>query len=360
MNKTIRTFITSCLLYGLSPLLVFVPTVLAQDDSAHNQAVSPADLSTFTILFENDLFVKRDQQYTNGVQLGWMSPDLTAYADASRLPNWLLPVVAKLPWINEPDTQRNVGFTIGQKIFTPENTQSSALVSDDRPYAGWLYGGLSFTSKTIDRADMFELQFGVIGPAAQAEQAQNFIHDLRDLRKTRGWSHQLRNEPGFALIYERKWRALKSTNATGFGYDVITHAGAALGNVFIYGNAGAEFRFGLNLPGDFGTSLIRPGGNTNAPTTVDDPRLRSTQAYGMYFFATATGRVVGRDIFLDGNTFRDSHSVDKEHLVGDLIVGASIVYRRYKLSYAQVFRSREFEQQDKNNNFGSISFSASF
>ena len=77
--------------------------------------------------------------------------------------------------------------------------------------------GLSFTSKTADRMGMFELQLGVIGPAAQAEETQNFIHDLRDLAKTRGWSNQLENEPGLALIYERKWRPLKSLNPTGFG-----------------------------------------------------------------------------------------------------------------------------------------------
>ena len=37
---------------------------------------------------------------------------------------------------------------------------------------------------------------------------------------------------------------LKSLNPTGFGYDVITHAGASLGNVFTYANAGAEARIG--------------------------------------------------------------------------------------------------------------------
>jgi hypothetical protein len=321
---------------------------------------SPANRSTFSIMFENDLFVNRDQQYTNGVQLNWLSSDLNHYADARRLPAWLLPIVRKIPLINEPGRLHNVGFSIGQKIFTPENTQSSALVVDDRPYAGWLYGALGFTSKTVGVKDLFEIQFGVVGPAAQAEEAQNFIHDLRDLPSTRGWSHQLRNEPAFALVYERKWRPLRSENVTGFGYDVITHVGAAAGTVHTYANAGVEARFGLNLPGDFGTSAIRPGGTTNAPATVNDPRLRSTHAYGAYLFAAVSGRLVGRDIFLDGNTFRDSHSVNKENVVGDLIVGGSVIFRQFKLSYAQYFRSREFTQQDKNNNFGSISLSVTF
>lgn len=321
---------------------------------------SPSDSSTFSILFENDLFGDTDEQYTSGLQIGWMSPDLTRYADAQRVPGWLLPLVKRLPWINEPNTQRNVGFSIGQKIFTPEDIRSVDWVPDDRPYAGWLYGGLSFTSKTSNRMDMFELQFGVIGPASLAEEAQNMVHDLRGIPQANGWSHQLKNEPGLGLIYERKWRPFTSDNVTGAGYDIITHAGGALGNVWIYGNAGAEVRLGWNLPGDFGTSYIRPGGNTNAPTTVDDPRLRSEAAYGGYLFAALTGRIVGRDIFLDGNTFADSHSIDKETFVGDLIVGGSVIFHQFKLSYAQVFRTREFEGQNDKHNFGSISLSITF
>ncbi len=352
--KTLQAIPLLLLLFAAG-LAAAAPT-RAQD----REPPSPANRSTFSIMFENDLFVNRDQQYTNGVQLNWLSSDLNHYAEAQRLPAWLLPVVRKIPLINEPGRLHNVGFSIGQKIFTPENTQSSALVVDDRPYAGWLYGALGFTSKTVGVKDLFEIQFGIVGPAAQAEEAQNFIHDLRDLPSTRGWSHQLRNEPAFALVYERKWRPLRSENATGFGYDVITHVGAAAGTVHTYANVGLEARFGLNLPGDFGTSAIRPGGTTNAPATVNDPRLRSTRAYGAYLFAAVSGRLVGRDIFLDGNTFRDSHSVDKEIVVGDLIVGGSLIFRQFKLSYAQYFRSREFTQQDKNNNFGSISLSVTF
>lgn len=110
---------------------------------------------------------------------------------------------------------RYVGFSIGQKMLTPNDTQSSSLITNDRPYAGWLYASLSFTSKKPSRMDCFEFQLGVLGPAAQGKETQNFVRDSRDLAKTRGWSHQLDNEPGLALIYECKWRILKSTNSHG-------------------------------------------------------------------------------------------------------------------------------------------------
>ncbi len=69
---------------------------------------------------------------------------------------------------------------------------------------------------------------------------------------------------------------------------------------------------------------------------------------------------MGRDLFLDGSTFEDSHSVDSRPLVGDLLVGAAVTFGRMKLSYAQVFRTREFDGQRDGHEFGSVSLSITF
>ncbi len=47
----------------------------------------------------------------------------------------------------------------------------------------------------------------------------------------------------------------------------------------------------------------------------------------IYLSTVLRGNVVGRNLFLDGNTFTDSHRVDKEPFVGQLIVGAHFEYR---------------------------------
>ena len=313
--------------------------------------------STFTFSLENDLFGDTDQQYTSGIQIGWISADVDHYQQALDLPHWMFKY---LPFIPVKGAQKNIGVNIGQKIFTPEDLESRVVIEDDRPYAGWLYGALSFISKTESQLDTLEFQAGIIGPAALGEQAQNSIHDLRGFATAKGWDNQLENEPGLAIIYERKWRPWKSANPSGFGYDVITHLGGAIGNVYSYANAGAEARIGWNLPADFGTSLMRPGGNSSAPATYNDPRLNSQRNFGAHLFAGITGVVKLRDVFLDGNTFTDSHDVNKEYLVGDLVVGASVLIGQVKLSYAQVFRTREFEKQDIKHNFGSVSISLTF
>lgn len=315
---------------------------------------------TFSVHFENDLFADTDQNYTNGIKLSWVSPDLTRFRDSERLPDWSHQYIDLLPFINDQERERNIVFSVGQSIYTPEDTSRPGLIRDDRPYAGWLYFGTAFHSKKVSRLDSLEVQFGVVGPLSFAEEAQTLVHELRDLEKPKGWDHQLDFEPGLNFIYERKWRSTLVGSDRGLSVDIISHAGATLGNIQIYGNTGFELRAGWNLPGDFGTSPIRPGGDTNDPIHKRDPRRSRDAAFGLHLFAYVDGRAVARDIFLDGNTFADSHSVDKRHFVADFAAGAAVIYDRFKLSFARVVRTREFHGQPSNHHFGSISLSYTF
>lgn len=334
--------------------------MLGQAELSAEPSYGPEDSATFTVMYENDLFANQDQNYTNGIQLNWMSPDLTEYRDSKQLPDWAVPLVENLPFINEPGLQRNIGFGLGQKIFTPEDTQRTDLIDDDQPYAGWLYMSAAFHNKNQYELDTFEIQLGMVGPAALGEETQNFVHDLRGFEEARGWDNQLENEPGIILIAEHKDRLVQQNLHSRFGYDVISYYGGGAGNVHTYANAGLEARIGWNVPIDFGSTRIRPGGDTNAPVDSSDPRFSNTSPFSLHAFAGVTGTVVLRNIFLDGNTFTDSHSVDKRWLVGDLALGVSLIYRRLKLSYTQVLRTREFDRQDDNHEFGSISLSYTF
>jgi hypothetical protein len=72
------------------------------------------------------------------------------------------------------------------------------------------------------------------------------------------------------------------------------------------------------------------------------------------------GRAMGRNIFLDGNTFSDSHSVDSNVFVADLSAGIAINYHNTKLSYALVYRTKEFKQQEDGQLFGTVSLNWTF
>lgn len=324
------------------------------------RAADPADGSTFAFTLENDLFGDTDAQYTNGIQLKWLSRDLESYAGTMRVPRWILKLIENTPLRSDAAHRHNVGFVLGQQMFTPTDIANRALITDDRPYAGWLYGGLSFVQRSSDALDSLGLHVGVVGPWALAEEAQDLVHEIRGIPTANGWNHQLENEPGLVLSYERRDRWFVGGWQGGPGCDFITNASAAAGNVQTYLSAGAELRVGWNLPADFGTATIRPGGEVSTFASFDTRGTGQVPALGFHVFAGVNGRLVARDIFLDGNSFADSHAVDKRNVVGDYLLGASLTVRRARIFYAQNFRTREFEGQRRPHNFGSINLSWQF
>lgn len=79
-----------------------------------------------------------------------------------------------------------------------------------------------------------------------------------------------------------------------------------------------------------------------------------------YAFADVQGRGVAHDIFLDGNTFASSQSVDKRLFVGDAQLGIAFIYEGVRLAVTQIFRTREFDGQRQPDRFGAISLSVNF
>jgi lipid A 3-O-deacylase len=349
---------------GILPVLVLLSCTAFNARAAR----PPSESWTFTFRFENDLFANTDQHYTNGIKLSWTSPDLDRFKDLPWLQqdkavqNTINAGLRKLPFSGDASRQRHVTLSLGQLIFTPRDIQTTQLIPDDRPYAGWLYGSVAFDTKTYNKLDSFEVQAGFTGELSLAEQAQNLVHSIRGIPTAKGWDNQIGNELAFAFIYDHKHRYIPNRDfVKKWGIDAISSVGFALGTAFTHASAGLEVRAGWNLPADFGTSLIRPGGETSAPADRADPRYQDKfQSFSFHIFAAAYGRAVARDIFLDGNTFAHSPSVDKKNYVADLIIGASLSYRRFKLAYSHVLRTKEFRGQDGVQKFGSVTISYTY
>ncbi len=353
MKSTLTVLLTPILAVFLSAFLPGSTTALAASHDADN-------FRTLTLYLENDYFAGTDKNYSNAVKLTWISEDLTEYGAGARSPGWAVPLFKAVPFGNRPGYQHNIAVSLGQNIYTPDNTDAETLVADDRPYAGLTYAALALHNKNRVHLDTMELTLGIVGPSSLAEDTQKAFHDLIGSDKPQGWDHQLKDEFVAALTWQHNWRALVRAPADGFGFDLIPHVGATAGNIAVFVNAGAEYRVGYNLPDDFGDSLIRPGGNVAAPAADTDLRLGGRSDFGIYVFVRGEGRAVARNLFLDGNTWEDSHSVDKEPLVGDLSAGLSVVYDRFKLTYTHVYRTEAFEEQDGGQTFGSVSLSYTY
>ncbi|MCW5700515.1 MAG: lipid A deacylase LpxR family protein [Rhodospirillales bacterium] len=341
-------------LLALSAVILFALGTSVEADEGGKAGDDESDLGVFTVQWENDTLSRTDRHYTNGIRLSWVSPKLKEQMpwaeDALR---WLYPF--------DPGAKARIGVAVGQSIFTPGDIAAYELIEDDRPYAGWLYLGLSLHvdakqkvfGTDVDFLDTLQLNVGIVGESSLAEQTQKFVHEAIKVQSPNGWEHQLDNEPGFALILERKWRT-PALEFVGLEADAIPNLAVSIGNVDTSAGAGALIRFGDSLSVDYGPPNI--SSNLTGREFFD----RVPGNFAWYLFAGASGRFVGRNIFLDGNTFGDSHSVNKNYLVGDLQAGAAVVYQNWRLAFTYLIRSREFEHQDEADRFGALNLSVRF
>jgi len=337
-------------LLSVMAALAVMPSAWAEDPAEKEK--KPLDPSSFvTLQFDNDFFGGSDRHFTNGMRAAYLSPE-------GAVPEPMRRLGEIMPLFNTTYNMR-FSFSIGQNIYTPTDTTLSNPSANDRPYAGWLYGGLGLVSADNTWLDKLDLELGVVGPYSFARETQTNWHRIFGFKKPRGWDYQLKTEPGAVLYYERSRRSLFDLPVSQvipiehLALDFTPHAGVALGNVLTYGAAGFTARFGKDLPADYGPPKIRP----NLPGS---DFFLPEDDIGWYFFGGLEGRVVGRNIFLDGNTFADSRSVDKIPVVADFQAGVAFTFQRVRISYTQVFRSPEFDGQKGFDDFGSLALSLRF
>lgn len=337
MVASMRYFLLIIILV-LASFLSLTESFAAQEQRAED------DKGIFNIVIENDIFAGSDSDYTNGIRFAWLSSE-------ENMPLLARRIAGILPLAGEGN--KRISIAAGQSMFAPEDLSRRDLVKNDQPYAGWLYGSVGMVSDTGKTLDNVMLTVGVVGPLSFAEQSQKFVHKVVDSPRPNGWDNQLKNEPGIVLTYERKWRNLYKISPFGLSADVTPHVGVNLGNINTDAAVGATLRLGYDLPADYGPPRIRPslpGSDFFVPS----------QDLGAYLFTTIGERAVARNIFLDGNTFRDSPSVDKKYFVGSLQVGAAVTYGETRLSYTHVLMTKEYSTQKHPSVFGALTLSHRF
>jgi lipid A 3-O-deacylase len=323
--------------------ILLVCLLLATQVGPQAMASHPPDEQTiFVVDIENDWFAGTDRYYTGGQRLTWVKP-------ADHGPDWARRLATAIPF-GRQDALVGVTLSIGQNAYTPAARLLVPPDPEDRPYAGWLYLTAGVDALTERRLDRLQLTVGVVGPASGVDRIQRAIHKVTGPAWPRGWDHQLRNEPTLMLNYERKWHALAGTVGHDWEADFAPHAGASVGTPFTFLNAGAMIRVGRDLPMDYGPPRIQPG-PPGSGLFDSRPGMRG------YAFAGVDARLIGHDLFLDGNTWRDSPSVDKKRWVGDLYLGIALAFEHVRISYVHVLRTREFRTQASRQRFGSLSIS---
>jgi lipid A 3-O-deacylase len=302
---------------------------------------------SFNFLWENDIIGGTDHHYTNGVELSYLSIE-------DHLWDWFRSGSSMLPGVDTDDHLR-VGVSLGQSLFTPDDTDATLPLPEERPYAGWLYAGVAVIANEGNQLDTYVLNLGVVGPSAYGEEVQNGFHDLIGDGHANGWANQIEDEFGYQLLYEHRWRNIGGGKKQmgPLQLDFSPHVGFSVGNVATYANGGITVRLGTDLRNDYGVPRIRP---SLPGSSFFQPR----DGLGWYIFAGIDARAIAYNVFLDGDASTYDVSIRKETFVYDGQTGLAVMWRGFRFAYTYVIRSQEFEGQEQPDRFGSIGFTFRF
>ncbi len=266
----------------------------------------------FTFTFENDIFVGDDNGYTNGTGITFGKGPFKEFND-NNLPHWLHWLTKDLYISTMKNKKRGIAHMFFQRMQTPSDLSKTELIVDDVPYAGLLAWQGTLYAWDDHTADQFSLYLGVVGPIALAEQSQNLIHGITGSNKANGWDNQIENEPVFKIEAQRIWN-LYRTKGGGLQLDLLGLAGAGIGNLETATKAGFAIRWGSNLQSSFSAFSLQADRQVNP--------LSISVKNDFYFFLGGRAGIILNDILINGNTFKDSHSVPLEHFQNQVSGGA--------------------------------------
>ena len=305
------------------------------------------ELFRFNFYFENDIFSATDSQYSSGEKFNWIykveNPD-------SRIYNLL--------FLNYEDIDIYTSFSMVNQIYTPADLEATRLLIYDRPYAGWTYleGAIHKSSNSHLRS--LYLQIGTVGPNSHAEEIQNTIHKLIGNDLAMGWDNQIKNEIGINLRYVHKWR-LEPRIYHSLESAFIPYTEVDLGNISTQAIIGSAVRFGWNIPKDFGVSTLDMGGEVGIPINSEYKKMLLSK-WSFSINLSLAGSAVLHDIRLDGNTFKESHHVEKEPFIFYAGYGFSLRYKKFTLEYLKNINTRKFTLERNTHGVGTVVISWMF
>jgi lipid A 3-O-deacylase len=377
------------------------------EEEVRDWTYSPIISRTFT--WENDSFASGgDRHYTNGMKLSWLrNPCREKYFWYS-LPEALLKSASGT---NDDAERFYTGGVFGMNMYTPSNIVAPVRQRFDRPYVGWLYGGVQ-SQRRIGRpafewtevrdrfqhgasADTLEIQIGTVGPRAAQGPLQEWIHrDWGLSNNMPRWETQVQNHIGAVGVYTKyknfwmpnSWRPswLHWLDIRGSVY-----GGAALGNIVGYGNAGVVLAVGQPGEGFFTSQAtimptiasIDTPAQVTKPATIALPNIErispddqpaqdsSTRVATIRrprewsLFVGTDHRYMTHSIFIQGRGDA-AHDISLVRHVYDVFYGFSYRWRDYTLMYKHIRRSLEFRSPnpavEKAHDIGQFAFEYRF
>jgi len=310
-------------------------------------ALVRAEFEWISYTIDNDLFLGNDSGYTNGIYVSLYDVE---EAGEQPKPSWMLrPLLWSLP-VQEPVGAVN-SFTVGQTMITPKDITVEIPGDKDLPYAGLLFVNNTYLSINKRYADKISTTIGFVGSLSLAEESQKIVHAITDSDEPRGWNTQLKNELVFEFTRARAWRSWESESKQ---WDLITTSEFSLGTISSGIDMGIMFRYGKNLIESYAIPLLDSSRTTNPVAINGNWYVYSGMKIGYKF----------NQIFTDGNTFRDSRSIDYDRQYVSLILGLAYSWNDYSFAFAindsNIISGKSEKLLKDLTEYGSLSFAVKF
>jgi len=256
-----------------------------------------ANANWVSATLDNDFFVNEDNGYTNGINISLY--DINDTAESIQKPDfWVKPLMWSM---SDRNIESSVNiYSFGQMLTTPYDIEEVTPAEGSFPYSALLSFTNAYITVSPDYADKVSVTLGVVGPIAMGEQAQKVVHNVISARTPKGWDTQLKNEVVFQLSRGRTWRSWVSDTGN---MDFLSGADASVGTIKSGVSSGFMLRYGQNLDDSFATVLLADTRTSN-PIAVNK---------GWFVYAGVELGYTFNQIFTDGNTFRNSRSIDYDH-----------------------------------------------
>lgn len=250
--------------------------------------------------------------------------------------------------------QHSISYGFGQVLQTAIDISVKDLVEEDAPYVGLLAWEVSLLAYDDAVSDEVGLILGAVGPMAGGEFVQSFVHDFTGANQPQGWDNQINNEFVFRVQARRTWRIYKKNLGSDLfntQFDFLSGIDGGIGNLRSDFATGIGVRFGQQLSKNVGSATVFPVQKFNG---------LNYSPYGWFLFFNASVGYVANDIFMNGNTFHDSHSVALIHQQMAFSTGIMANIYDFSILYTLLRISDEYQGQAEPSRFGSVAITYHF
>lgn len=287
----------------------------------HNYTSANNPTHYIRLKIENDVLVfrdKTDRYFSSGLKFNYVSD---TKVNSSNLLNKIF------PRLKEGDS--HYGYSLASNMFTPSNN-SEAIVQGDRPYCGWVYGGITNISNDSKKGIRFSTEYsiGALGPITKQEIMQKTMHKIIERPQPKGWKNQIANDIALNLSFVGEKYIFKPLD----NLELIGIVETNIGTVTNYMGFGGTLRVGW-FENYF--KRILP--------------VSKQKNWQVFAFVRPLVRIIADNSLLQGgilNYHKSPYVISRDdisHWYMETEFGYSLSYKSLNMTYSQNFRTSEFK-----------------